>query len=129
MRKDGKVFLDFVDGTGDAFWWKGENVATSEVSEAICSFPGIKRADVYGVMVPTAAWWLSSRTKSSTSRVSLRDDIEVTGTFKYSKTDLGRQGYDPATTTDLIYFDNRESQTFNLLDNELFDRIQTGDSP
>jgi fatty-acyl-CoA synthase len=54
------------------------------------------------------------------------DRAEVTGTFKYSKTDLARQGYDPAVTADVIYFDNPESQAFTRLDQALYDRIQAG---
>ncbi len=52
MRKDEKGFFYFVDRIGDTFRWKGENVATSEVSEAICAFPGVKHANVYGVAIP-----------------------------------------------------------------------------
>ncbi len=52
MRKDEKGYFYFVDRIGDTFRWKGENVATSEVSEAICAFPGVKHANVYGVAVP-----------------------------------------------------------------------------
>src|SRR5262249_45593870 len=54
MRRDEKGYVYFVDRIGDTFRWKGENVATSEVSEAICAFPGITHADVYGVPVPGA---------------------------------------------------------------------------
>jgi len=148
MRKDEKGFFYFVDRIGDTFRWKGENVATSEVSEAICSFPGIKHANVYGVTVPATEGRVGMAALVAEEELDLselrkylmnrlpayarpaflrfRDDIEVTGTFKYSKTDLVRQGYDPATTTDLIYFDNPESQAFDRLDNALFDRIQTG---
>jgi hypothetical protein len=54
----------------------------------------------------------------------IRDEIEVTRTFKYSKTDLVRQGYDPAFTTDTIYFPNAESHGFVRLDKALYDRIQ-----
>ena len=54
MRKDEKGYFYFVDRIGDTFRWKGENVATSEVSEAICAFPGVKHANVYGVTVPAA---------------------------------------------------------------------------
>jgi fatty-acyl-CoA synthase len=56
----------------------------------------------------------------------IRDDVEVTGTFKYSKTELVRQGYDPAAISDMIYFDNPESQAFQLIDKTLYDRIQSG---
>ena len=54
MRKDEQGYFYFVDRIGDTFRWKGENVATSEVSEAICAFPGVKHANVYGVAIPAA---------------------------------------------------------------------------
>jgi len=148
MRKDEKGFFYFVDRIGDTFRWKGENVATSEVAEAICAFPGVTHANVYGVTIPGTEGRagmaavvvdheidLSAFRKHLMSRLPayarplflrLRDDIEVTGTFKYSKTDLVRQAYDPAATSDVIYFDNPESQAFNRLDTALYDRIQTG---
>jgi fatty-acyl-CoA synthase len=154
MRKDEKGYFYFVDRIGDTFRWKGENVATSEVAEAIGEFPGIQHANVYGVAIPgtegragMAALVLDHRLggdikldlselrKHLVARLPpyarplflrIRDDIEVTGTFKYSKTDLVRQGYDPAITSDPIYFDNPESGTLTPLDNTLFDRIQNG---
>jgi fatty-acyl-CoA synthase len=56
----------------------------------------------------------------------IRNDVEVTGTFKYSKADLVRQGYDPVATNDALYFDNAESGAFTRLDQELYERIQVG---
>jgi fatty-acyl-CoA synthase len=148
MRKDEKGFFYFVDRIGDTFRWKGENVATSEVSEAICAFPGVRHANVYGVAIPGAEGrcgmaalvtedgmdlpafrnHLMSRLPAYARPLFLRirEDIEVTGTFKYSKTDLVSQGYDPAGTTDVIYFDSPESQSFIRLDKMLYDRIQVG---
>ena len=52
MRKDEDGYFYFVDRIGDTFRWKGENVSTSEVAEAIDRFPGIVEANVYGVPVP-----------------------------------------------------------------------------
>ena len=51
MRKDERGYFYFVDRVGDTFRWKGENVSTSEVSEAINGFPGIVDANVYGVTI------------------------------------------------------------------------------
>lgn len=34
--------------------WKGENVATTEVAQVMCQFPGIADVNVYGVAVPEA---------------------------------------------------------------------------
>ena len=32
--------------------WKGENVATTEVAQVVCRFPGVADVNVYGVIVP-----------------------------------------------------------------------------
>ncbi len=151
MRKDEKGFFYFVDRVGDTFRWKGENVSTSEVSEAICNFPGIKHANVYGVAIPGAEGRIGMAALVVDGRLDLiafrnhlasqlpsyarpaflriRQDVELTGTFKYSKTDLVRQGYDPTATSDAIYFDNPESKSFVPLDRFLFDRIQARQIP
>jgi fatty-acyl-CoA synthase len=148
MRKDERGFFYFVDRVGDTFRWKGENVATSEVSEAICAFPGIKEANVYGVGIPAADGragmaalvaepeldlrrlreHLRSRLPHYARPLFLRirKDMELTGTFKYSKTDLIRHGYDPAATTDVLYFDDAACEAFVPLDQALYERIQTG---
>ena len=39
MRRDAQGYFYFVDRIGDTFRWKGENVSTTEVSEALCTFP------------------------------------------------------------------------------------------
>ena len=52
MRKDEDGYFYFVDRIGDTFRWKGENVSTTEVAEAIGAFPASQEANVYGVGVP-----------------------------------------------------------------------------
>ena len=148
MRKDEQGYFYFVDRIGDTFRWKGENVATSEVSGAISAFPGVKHANVYGVSIPKAEGRagmaaivpegpldLSEFRKHLVNYLPpyarplflrIRNDVEVTGTFKYSKADLVRQGYDPVVTEDELYFDNAESGSFTRLDQELYERIQGG---
>jgi fatty-acyl-CoA synthase len=56
----------------------------------------------------------------------VRDDLEVTTTFKHTKSALVREGYDPIAVGDAIYFDDRERQAFVRLDKTLYDRIQMG---
>lgn len=146
MRKDERGYFYFVDRIGDTFRWKGENVATSEVSEAICTFPGVKHAIVYGVAIPGAdgragmaaisvdcnidfaglRGHLISRLPAYARPVFLRfrNDIDVTGTFKYSRTELVREGFDPEAIADEIYFDNPASQAFLRLNKVLYEQIQ-----
>jgi fatty-acyl-CoA synthase len=148
MRKDEKGFFYFVDRIGDTFRWKGENVATFEISEAICAFPEVRQANVYGVAIPGTEGRAGMATLVTdnefdlpafrahlTSRLPhyarplflrIRNEIEVTGTFKYTKTDLVRQGYDPSATADVLYFNHPEQQAFVRLDKALYDRIQVG---
>jgi fatty-acyl-CoA synthase len=146
MRKDEKGHFYFVDRIGDTFRWKGENVATSEVAEAICAFPGVKQASVYGVAVPGAdgragmamvvighkldlaafRTHLINRLPNYAHPLFLRirNEIEVTTTFKYTKNLFVREGYDPSTNNDIIYFNHQEHGAFVRLDKELYDRIQ-----
>ena len=146
MQKDEQGYFYFVDRIGDTFRWKGENVATSEVSEAICTFPGIQQACVYGVAVPGTEGRagmammvtgdgldLAAFRTHLTSRLPdyavplflrIRNEMEVTATFKYTKNVFRRQGYDPAATDDLLYFNHKERREFVRLDDELYDQIQ-----
>ncbi len=148
MKRNEKGFYFFVDRIGDTFRWKGENVATSEVSEAISAFPGVKHVNVYGVAIPATEGRVGMAALVAENEINTRDfreymmarlpayarpvflrvrnEVEVTGTFKYSKTELARQGYDPAGTTDVIYFDNPELQAFTPLSLALYNRIQDG---
>ena len=148
MRRDEKGYFYFVDRIGDTFRRKGENVATSEVSEAICSFPGVKHANVYGVAVPGTEGRVGMAALVAENELDLdvfrkhlasrlppyarplflriRSAVNLTGTFKYSKTDLVSQGYDPVASQDTLYFDHPESDRFVQLDKQLYDRIQCG---
>jgi fatty-acyl-CoA synthase len=148
MRKDDKGYFYFVDRIGDTFRWKGENVATSEVAEAICAFPGVKHAIVYGVEIPRASGragmaslvaeedldfaalraHLAVRLPSYARPLflRLRGEIEVTGTFKYSRTELVREGFNPENVSDAIYLDHPASESYRRIDSELFEQIQSG---
>jgi fatty-acyl-CoA synthase len=128
MRQDDKGFFYFVDRIGDTFRWKGENVATMEVAEAIAAFPGVTDASVYGVAVPGADGragmaaiavdagfdlaglhaHLVERLPGYARPLFLRlcPALETTGTFKHKKSDLVRQGFDPACVNDPVYYND-----------------------
>ena len=149
MRQDENGFFYFVDRIGDTFRWKSENVATSEVSEAITVFPGVKEANVYGVPVPGYDGKVGMAAVVTHGNLDLtglhqyiannlpeyaqpaflriRDEIDVTGTFKQRKLDLVKDGFDPANITDALYFNDIKQGTFVPLDRNLFERIRAGE--
>ncbi len=149
MRRDSRGYFYFVDRVGDTFRWKGENVSTSEVSEAINGFPGIVDTNVYGVAVPgregragmaavvcktapdLAAFHahLRARLPDYARPVFLRiqDEIDLTGTFKQKKVDLVKEGFDPAKIADALYFNDVQSGAFVRLDGDLHRRLERGE--
>ena len=137
MRRDDHGYFFFVDRIGDTFRWKGENVATSEVSAALGREAGIKEANVYGVHVPGAegragmaalvadgsfdvtslAAHLKPRLPAYARPIFLRltPALDVTGTFKQRKIDLVREGFDPAAIADPLYWLNPAFGNYELL--------------
>ena len=126
MRRDALGYFYFVDRIGDTFRWKGENVATSEVAEALSAVPGIREANVYGVKVAGMdgragmaalvvdglfdikglARRLAGRLPAYARPVFLRlqPEIEVTGTFKQRKVELVKEGFDPQAIPNPIFW-------------------------
>jgi len=56
----------------------------------------------------------------------VRDQLEITATFKHTKQASIRDGYDPDAIEDALYFNDRERESFVRLDKCLYDRIQRG---
>lgn len=147
MRRDAAGYFYFIDRIGDTFRWKGENVATSQVSEAITTYPGIADCTVYGVQVPNtdgragmAAIVLDEGAEFDlpTFRdhlgltlpdyarplfVRIRQSLDVTGTFKQRKVDMVKEGCDPDTIADPIWFNHPVEKRFVRLDKPLYDAI------
>ena len=148
MRKDKDGYFYFVDRIGDTFRWKGENVATSEVAEAISVFPEVHEANVYGVHVPNTDGRAGMAAIVSEKAIDpgvlrehldrelpdyarplflrMQQEIEITGTFKHRKVELVKDGFDPTTISDQMYFDHPETNEYVPLTPEIYDKICSG---
>ncbi len=149
MRKDARGYFYFVDRIGDTFRWKGENVSTTEVAEAMGTFEGVQDANVYGVSVPgrdgRAGMAAIVVADNSTSRrcaiispqrlpdyarpvfLRIRQDMDMTATFKQKKVDLVKQGFDPDAIGEPIYFNDPAAKAFVRIDAPLYKRICAGE--
>jgi acyl-CoA synthetase (AMP-forming)/AMP-acid ligase II len=128
LRRDHLLNLFFVDRVGDTFRWKGENVSTQEVEQALVSFPSVAEAAVYGVILPgsegragmAALVLRESQTLDGAalySHLALRlppyaqprlvrvgGRLDRTETFKIQKQKLRDDGYDPGRIKDPLYY-------------------------
>ncbi|RYO88799.1 hypothetical protein DL766_002971 [Monosporascus sp. MC13-8B] len=119
--REGRMY--FHDRIGDTFRWKSENVATTEVSEALSAHELVREANVYGVQLPNhdgragAAALVLRRPPDTEILRSLAEHARrrlpkyavplflrvsedlghaITGTNKQQKHQLRAQGVDPA---------------------------------
>jgi fatty-acyl-CoA synthase len=151
MRKDARGFFYFVDRVGDSFRWKGENVATAEVAQAIAAYPGVLDVNVYGVAVP------GRDGRAGMAAMVVRDDFDIAGlrphlaaflpayarplflrlsrelqvteTFKHRKRELAEQGFDPERIGEPVFFASPDSPIYVALDSALYARILSGAVP
>ncbi|KAE8588965.1 hypothetical protein XENTR_v10022840 [Xenopus tropicalis] len=147
MVQDRLGFVYFRDRTGDTFRWKGENVATTEVSEILTGLELFQEVNVYGVTVPghegragMAAVTLRPGTDLDLGRIysyvmeflpsyarprflRIMDSMEATGTFKPQKTKLVQEGFSPSLVADPLYLLDETSRSYRLLSHDLYSRI------
>ena len=148
MRLDESGYFHFVDRVGDSFRWKGENVATSEVNQAVLDCPGVADATTYGVEIPGTDGragmaavvvdkrfdlgefqdHISRRLPAYACPVMIRicATLDITETFKQKKHQLIREGFDPHRVTDPLFFRHPKSGAYRPLDADAYARILEG---
>jgi len=148
LHADEFGWMYFVDRMGDTFRWKGENVSTVEVESVISSVLEQMDSVVYGVDVPGAegkagmAAIVEDAAKFDLDSFLLRlkaelpsyaiplflrlvNSIDITGTFKFRKLDLVREGFNPSLVSDPLYFYNSSQGGYMRLDSGLYDEIMS----
>jgi fatty-acyl-CoA synthase len=149
MRLDEQGFFHFVDRVGDTFRWKGENVATSEVNDAIRECKGVLDATTYGVAIAghdgragmsaivigedfdlaTFADHVAARLPLYAHPLFLRisTTLDTTETFKQKKHQLAREGFDPTVVTDPLYVRDPVSGAYRPLQSDDRAGISSGE--
>lgn len=151
MREIGFRHAQFVDRTGDTFRWKGENVSTTEVENIATGHADLAEAVVYGVEIANTNGraGMAAITPHAGHQIDfdglyqhlkrelpayavplflrVKTAMETTGTFKYQKSGLKNEGFDPAKTGgEPLYVLLPGTTTYVPLDAEVHANILAG---
>ena len=151
MRDIGFRHAQFFDRLGDTYRWKGENVSTTEVENAVSEYEKIAEAVVYGVEIPNtngragmAAITLADHAEFTQQDLQqmatefkkclpayavpvflrIQVHVETTGTFKYQKNTLKEQAFDPNKTDERLLVLLPNATEYCDLTAEIFNNIQ-----
>jgi len=142
LALDKDYFVYFKDRVGDTFRWKGENVATYEVSNILTQMECVHDANVYGVEIP------GSEGRAGMVAIHLEDNVQlspgvlqdifhhcqeslpsyarpvflrfptevaITTTMKQQKTNLRKEGFDPESISDPLFYYDQQRKTYSPL--------------
>ncbi|XP_028039800.1 long-chain fatty acid transport protein 4-like [Bombyx mandarina] len=143
-------YLYFRDRTGDTFRWRGENVSTTEVEAAVSRCANQRDAVVYGVEIPNTEGRagmcgivdiegtldLDKLAKDIAKDlpkyarpifIRIMTSVDMTGTFKMKKVDLQKEGYNPSTVSDKMFFFEPKQNKYVPLGVEEYEKIISGE--
>jgi len=145
-----KRYVSFADRLGDTFRWKGELVSTNEVSDLLSRFGVFEDCNVYGVIVNgmegragMAALTLLQGEKLDFNSfesyvkenfavyarpyfIRISREKDVTTSFKQVKSNLQRDGFNPALIKDPLYFLDPGKLKYIKISKKVYDDIEKG---
>ncbi|XP_034057912.1 long-chain fatty acid transport protein 6 [Gymnodraco acuticeps] len=151
MAEDQEGFISFRDRVGDTFRWKGENVATTEVTETLGLVEFIQEVNVYGVEIKghegragMAAMIIRPGFSFDGSKlfehvmrdlpayarplfIRLQEEMEMTSTFKQQKFQLVQSGFNPSSISDLLFVLDHQQQSYIPLTDCIYHSILAGE--
>ncbi|XP_053405486.1 long-chain fatty acid transport protein 2-like isoform X2 [Mercenaria mercenaria] len=142
LSMDSDYFLYFKDRIGDTFRWRGENVATYEVSNVLTELDIIHDANVYGVEIPGTEGRAGMAAIHLADKVTITPEVlkvifshakgklpsyarplflrfpkeqAVTTTLKQQKTQLRKEGFHPQDIDDPLFYFDEQKKTYSPL--------------
>ncbi|XP_053320715.1 long-chain fatty acid transport protein 2-like [Spea bombifrons] len=147
LMTDKEGFVYFQDRVGDTFRWKGENVATTEVADIVGMVDFIEEANAFGVTVPDhegRIGMVSIKLREGKEFdgeklyknildylpnyarprfVRIQNTMEITGTYKQRKVNLVKDGFNPLTVKDPLYFLDENEKRYKPMDMHIYNAI------